>query len=133
MLIVSLAGCGGKTIEIKTEEVPADYSGAVIVAQDEFNRVFSDFSNIIITETSTMARTDSTDRVIIQFSYTSDNGNGVYGFEMEKTATGSYDIIHQGEDVTMDNLVTESSQVTETETASAYLDVIINSLNEKRI
>ena len=54
-----------------------------------------------------MARTTSTERVVIQFSYSSDNGDGVYGFEIEKTATGSYDIIQQGEDVTIDNLVKE--------------------------
>ena len=107
LLMVSLAGCGTKTTDTKTEEKPVDYGDAVTVAQDEFIRTFSEITNLQITETSTMARTTSTERVVIQFSYSSDNGDGVYGFEIEKTATGSYDIIQQGEDVTIDNLVKE--------------------------
>lgn len=105
LLLVSFAGCGTKPTDTKTEEMPVDYGNAVIVAQDEFNRIFSDFSNLKIIETSTMARTTSTERVVIQFSYSSDSGDGSYGFEIEKTATGSYDIIQKGEDVTIDNLV----------------------------
>ena len=107
LLVLILAACGTKTSEVNTEEKTVDYGVAVTAAQDEFNRTFSDYSNLKITETSTKARTDSTDRVVIQFSYSSDNGNGVYGFEMEKTATGSYDIIQQGEDIGIDNLVKE--------------------------
>ena len=107
LLMVSLAGCGTNTTDTKTEEMPVDYGDAVTVARDEFNRTFSEFKNLQITETSTMARTTSTERVVIQFSYSSDNGDGVYGLEIEKTATGSYDIIQQGEDVTIDNLVKE--------------------------
>ena len=107
LLIVSLGDCGTNTTDTKTEEMPVDYGGAVIVARDEFNRTFSEFTNLQITETSTMARTTSTERVVIQFSYSSDNGDGVYGFEIEKTAISSYDIIQQGEDVTIDNLVKE--------------------------
>lgn len=107
LLLVSITGCGTKTDDIKSEEMPADYGWAVTVAQNEFNRTFSDFPNLEITETSTMARTTSTESVVIQLRYSSDNGNGIYGFEIEKTATGSYDIIQQGEDVTIDNLVKE--------------------------
>lgn len=107
LLMVSLAGCGTNTTDTKTEEMPVDSGDAVTVARDEFNRTFSEFKNLQITETSTMARTTSTERVVIQFRYSSDNGDGLYGFEIEKTATGSYDIIQQGEDVTIDNLVKE--------------------------
>lgn len=116
--ILSLAGCGNVSggdkskphrveASAETEEMPADYGDALILAQDEFNRTFAEFANLQITETSTMARTAGTERVVIQFRYSSDNGNGVYGFEIEKTAAGSYDIVKQGENVTIDNLVKE--------------------------
>lgn len=107
LLVVPLAACGVKPADTRTEEVPVDYGDAVTVAQDAFQRAFSEYANLKITETSTMARTTSTERLVVQFRYSSDNGDGVYGFEIEKTATGSYDIIRQGEDVTMDDLVGE--------------------------
>lgn len=108
ILVLSLAGCGTGAAQndTKTEEVPADYGDAVIVAQEEFDRTFAEFDHIEITQISTMVRTNDDNRLIVQFTYSSDNGSGVYGFEIEKTATGSYDIIQQGENVTMDNLVT---------------------------
>ena len=84
LLLVSITGCGTKTDDIKSEEMPADYGWAVTVAQNEFNRTFSDFPNLEITETSTMARTTSTESVVIQLRYSSDNGNGIYGFEIKK-------------------------------------------------
>lgn len=46
LFIVPLACCGTKTTDIETEEVPVDYGGAVTVAQDEFNRIFSEFVNL---------------------------------------------------------------------------------------
>ena len=106
-LALSLAGCGTKTVhnDGETEDVPADYGDAVIVAQEAFDRTFSEYDNVKITQTATMVRTNNDNRLIIQFTYSSSNGNGVYGFEIEKTATGSYDIIQQGENVTIDNLV----------------------------
>lgn len=51
LFIVPLAGCGTKTTDIETEEVPVDYGDAVTAAQDEFNRIFSEFVNLKITET----------------------------------------------------------------------------------
>lgn len=106
-LALPLVGCGTKTVQNdrETEGVPADYGDAIVVAQEEFDRVFSEYDNMIITQTATMVRTNNENRLIIQFTYSSSNGNGVYGFEIEKTATGSYDLIQQGENITIDNLV----------------------------
>lgn len=56
-------------------------------------------------ETSTMVRTDDNSLIVIQFTYTSDNGNGIYGFEYQKDNYGNYGLVRHGEDVTIDNLV----------------------------
>ena len=42
---------------------------------------------------------------VVQITYTSDNGDGVYGFEFTKDSYGNWEILQQGEDVTIDNLV----------------------------
>ena len=46
---------------------------------------------------------------LIQFSYLSDNGSGVYGFEITRDNHGNYEIVRQGKDVTIDNFVEEDS------------------------
>lgn len=107
LMVISLAACGSND-EVKTEAMPEDYGDAVIVAQNEFNSVFSEFDDIKITNTSTMVRTDDNNHLVVQFSYTSTNGSGVYGFEITRDDYGNYDIVRQGEDVTIDNLVKET-------------------------
>ena len=52
-----------------------------------------------------MVRTDDNSLIVIQFTYTSDNGNGIYGFEYQKDNYGNYGLVRHGEDVTIDNLV----------------------------
>ena len=84
--------------------MPEDYGDAVIVAQNEFNSVFSQFDSLEIAETSTMARTNN-DSLVVQFSYLPDNGSGVFGFEITRDNYGNYEIVRQGKDVTIDNLV----------------------------
>lgn len=107
MLILMLTGCKIKTEQndSEIEKVPLDYGNAVVVAQEELERIFSEYENLKITQTSTMVRTNDENKIVVQFNYTSENGSGIYGFEIEKTSTGSYDIIEQGENVTIDNLV----------------------------
>ena len=43
--------------------------------------------------------------IVVQITYTSDRGDGVYGFEYIKDEYGNWDILQQGENVTIDNLV----------------------------
>ena len=33
------------------------------------------------------------------------NGNGIYGFEYQKDDNGNYELLQQGEDITIDKLV----------------------------
>ncbi|MDD3230167.1 MAG: hypothetical protein PHE09_13245 [Oscillospiraceae bacterium] len=106
LMVISLVGCGANE-EASTEIVPENYGGAVVVAQNEFDTVFSDFDGIKITSTSTMVRSNDNDTLVVQFSYTSTNGSGVYGFEITRDDYGNYNIVSQGEDVTIDNLVKE--------------------------
>ena len=55
--------------------------------------------------TIVLSRTDEADNIVVQITYTSDNGDGVYGFEFAKDSCGNWEILQQGEDVTIDNLV----------------------------
>ena len=110
VIVTSMAACGVSNEEnhaAKTETMPEDYGNAVIIAQIEFNSVFSEFDGLEITKTSTMVRTNNKNRLVVQFSYLSDNGNGIYGFEIAKDDYGNYKIVRQGVDITIDNLVEE--------------------------
>ena len=43
------------------------------------------------------------DSLVVQFSYLSDKGSGVYGFEITRDDYENYEIVRQGKDVTIDN------------------------------
>lgn len=112
VIITSMVACGvsnEENNEAKTEIMPEDYGDAIIVAQNEFNSVFSEFDGLEINETSTMVRTNNNNRLVVQFSYLSDNGSGIYGFEITKDDYGNYEIVRQGKDITIDNLVKADS------------------------
>ena len=103
-----LSGChdtDNSVSDTNTEAVPANYAAGVEQATDEFLSIFSSFQNLEVIETSTMVRTDDNSLIDIQFTYTSDNGNGIYGFEYQKDNYGNYGLVRHGEDVTIDNLV----------------------------
>ena len=111
VMATSMAACGvsnEENNEVKTETMPEEYGDSVIVAQNEFYSVFSQFDGLEIAETSTMVRTNNSS-LVVQFSYLSDNGSGVYGFEITRDDYGNYEIVRQGKDVTIDNLVEEDS------------------------
>ncbi len=103
---VILAGCG-KQMEPALSEEPIDCGGATMAAKREFESRFADYQDLEITECATVVRTNDDNRFIVQFKYTSDDVDGEYGFELEKTETGLFNIIQQGEKITADNLVNE--------------------------
>lgn len=83
-----LSGChdtDNSVSDTNTEAVPANYAAGVEQATDEFLSIFSSFQNLEVIETSTMVRTDDNSLIVIQFTYTSDNGNGIYGLNIRKT------------------------------------------------
>ena len=101
-----LAACSGPDpASTAVEEVPADYGEVLEAAREEFDAVFAAFSNLEILETSSMVLPDGAEHIVIQFTYASENGDGVYGFEMQKEGPGEYRILQQGTDVTIDNFV----------------------------
>ena len=106
VLSLLMACAGTPAADSKTEEAAADYGEAVVLAKEEFERATAALEAVEVTETATMARADSTNRLVVQFTYTAANG-GVYGVEIEKTDAGAYEIVRKGADVTIDNLVRE--------------------------
>ena len=105
-----LVACSAKSTddETKTEVLSEDYGNAIILAQNEFANAFSEYDKLEIIETHTMIRTNDSNRLIVQFSYLSDNGDGIYGYEILRDEHGGYEIVQQGEEVTIDNLVKET-------------------------
>ena len=91
--------------DFASEEVSADYGLVIELAKKEFNTVFKDYGDLEITEISTMVRTNDNDHIVIQFSYTSENGFGTYGIEYRKDSYGNFELIQQGEDITVDSLL----------------------------
>ena len=108
MLMLILSACANdpaSSTDVISESVPADYGIAIEYAEAEFRSVFAEFQALEITDTVTAVRVDDINTLIVQFTYTSQNGNGVYGFEVQKDENGNVEILRQGEHVTMNALV----------------------------
>lgn len=80
------------------------YGKPIELAKEEFAGIFAEHE-VEITDTATLSRTDDATNIVVQISYTSDHGDGVYGFEFVKYTYGNWEILQQGENVTIDNLV----------------------------
>lgn len=107
ILALTLTACAADSdnTDVTSEMVPAEYGTAIEYAQAEFRSVFAEFQELEITDTVTAVRVDDTNTLIVQFTYTSQNGSGVYGFEMRKDEHGNVEILRQGEHVTLNALV----------------------------
>ena len=105
--ICGLSGCNGNVPEESpgVESVSSDYGKVIELAKAEFNEVFKEFENLKIEETTTMARTDEAKEIVVQFKYSSSNGNGLYGFLYTIDAYGNHELMQHGEDITIDNLI----------------------------
>ena len=105
--ILGLCGCKNNAANSTTEHeaVSADYSKVTDLAKAEFAEVFKEFKNVQIEETSTMARTDDAKEIVVQFKYSSSNGNGVYGFLYNLDDYANPELVQHGKDITIDNLL----------------------------
>ena len=105
--ILGLYGCNNNTADSTTkhEAVSADYGKVIELAKAEFAEVFKEFENVQIEETSTMTRTDDAKEIVVQFKYSSSNGNGVYGFLYNLDDYANPELVQHGKDITIDNLL----------------------------
>lgn len=81
------------------------YGTPIELAKEEFAAIFAEYEGLEITDTATLSRTDAATNIVVQITYTFDNGDGIYGFEFVKDDHGNWEILQQGADVTIDNLV----------------------------
>ena len=106
LLCSCLISCTNKTTVSSIDvSVSKDYGKVIELAKMEFSNVFNEYENIHIEETSTMARTDEEDTVVVQIRYTSSQGDGVYGFEYSLEDYANPELIQHGENVTIDSLL----------------------------
>ena len=101
-----LVSCANETT-VGSEEavVSKDYGLVIEFAKTEFTNIFKEYENVHIEETSTMARTDGEEAVIVQIRYTSPQGDGVYGFEYLLEDYANPELIQHGANVTIDSLL----------------------------
>ena len=105
LVLVSSACSNSSEANFEVAGVSVSYGKPIELAKEEFVTIFAEFEGMEITETATLSRTDEATNIVVQITYTSDNGDGVYGFEFAKDAYGNWEILQQGEDITIDNLV----------------------------
>ena len=105
--ICGLSGCNGNAPEETpgVESVSLDYAKVIELAKAEFNEVFKEFENLKIEKTTTMARTDEAKEIVVQIEYSSNNGDGVYGFLYNLDDCSNPELLQQGADITIDNLM----------------------------
>lgn len=106
LCFVALSACSNSpSTNVAEERVPVSYGQPIELAKEEFETIFAEYEGLEITDTITLSRTDEVTNIVVQITYTSDCGDGVYGFEYIKDEYGNWDILQQGENVTIDNLV----------------------------
>ena len=105
--ILSLFGCNNNTADTTAEHeaVSADYGKVIDLAKEEFAEVFKEFEDVQIEETTTMARTDDAKEIVVQFKYSSSNGDGVYGFLYNLDDYANPELVQHGEYITIDSLL----------------------------
>ena len=105
--LLGLCGCNNNNADSPAEHeaVSADYGKVVDLAKEEFAEVFKEFEDVQIEETTTMARTDDAKEIVVQFKYSSSNGNGLYGFLYTIDEYGNHELMQHGKDITIDNLI----------------------------
>lgn len=102
---VVLSACtNSPSANVAEESVPVSYGKPIELAKEEFETIFAEYEGLEITDTATLSRTDEATNIVVQITYKSDRGDGVYGFEYIKDEYGNWDILQQGEDITIDNL-----------------------------
>lgn len=77
--LLGLCGCNSNNANSPAEHeaVSADYGKVIDLAKEEFAEVFKEFEDVQIEETTTMARTDDAQEIVVQFKYSSSNGDGL--------------------------------------------------------
>ena len=105
--LLGLCGCNNNNADSPAEHeaVSADYGKVIDLAKEEFAEVFKEFEDVQIGETTTMARTDDAKEIVVQFKYSSSNGNGLYGFLYTVDEYGNHELMQHGKDITIDNLI----------------------------
>ena len=105
--ILSLGGCNNNTEDTTAEHeaVSADYGKVIDLAKSEFTEIFKEFENVKIEETATTTRTDNAREIVVQFKYSSSNGDGVYGFLYNLDDYANPELVQHGENTTIDNLL----------------------------
>ena len=84
----------------KQQAIPPDYEKAAELARIEFLEVFKDQENIQIDSTAIYGRIDGRVHAVIRIGYTSDHGQGSYGFEYKQDENENWYVVRQGEDIT---------------------------------
>lgn len=103
---LALSACSNSSdTDTQEERTTVSYGNPIELANGEFDSIFTEYDGLEITDIATLSRTDEATNIVVQITYTSDHGAGVYGFEYIKDEYGNWDILQQGEDVTIDNLV----------------------------
>ena len=103
--MVSSACSNSSEANLEVTGVAVSYVKPIELAKEEFETIFSGLEGLEIAETVTLSRTDEATNIVVQITYTSDNGDGVYGFEFAKDAHGNWEILQKGEHVTINNLL----------------------------
>ena len=105
--LFGLCGCNNNNADSPAEHeaVSADYGKVIDLAKEEFAEVFKEFEDVQIEETTTMARTDDAKEIVVQFKYSSSNGDGVYGFLYNLDDYDNPELVQHGEDITIDSLL----------------------------
>lgn len=99
LFVFTSSACSNSTeANAEVAAVSVSYGKPIELAKEEFETIFAEYECLEIIETATLDRTDEANNVVVQITYTSDNGDGVYGFEFAKDSYGNWEILQQGED-----------------------------------
>lgn len=101
MIMLALVGCSEQHSHTDVGYEAVEGVTALELAIDEFNTIFAEFDNLEIEETATSSITDNGNHIVVEFFYSSNNGDGAYGFEYIKDDAGFFSLANHGEDISV--------------------------------
>lgn len=80
MIVLAMSACSNSpNTDAQEESTSISYGKPLELAMEEFDAIFTEHDGLDITDIATLSRADDTTNIVVQITYTSDRGDGVYG------------------------------------------------------
>ncbi|MFI3326330.1 MAG: hypothetical protein R3Y35_09175 [Clostridia bacterium] len=104
VIMLAMVGCSNNNSQTDIAHEVIDNTTAIDLAKNEFHSIFAEFEDLEIDQIATSSRTDDSNQIVVEITYSSSNGDGTYGFEYTKDENANYTLKKHGENISVYNL-----------------------------